>query len=424
MQVELAYGQHGLSLCLPDNVTLLTPHETPGLPDERAAIRAALAAPLGCLPLRERVRADDRVVIVFSDITRPMPSDRVLPPLLEELAHVPRERIVLLNATGSHRVNTPAELEKMLGSDIVHNYAIQQHNAWDEANLVDLGTSRFGHTLRVNRTYYEASFKILTGFIEPHIFAGYSGGPKAVLPGVAGIDTIMDNHSFEMLNHPQATWGETEGNPIWEEMRELATLTHPDFLLNVTVNRRRQITGVYAGELAQAHARGVAAVRHSAMVDVDAPFDIVLTTNSGYPLDINLYQAAKGMSAAARIVKPGGSIIIAVECRDGIPDYGEYRDLIHEGGSLEGVLKIVSQPGYRRHDMWQGQLQVGIQQKADVYVYSDGLSDAQIAGMLFLPCRDIPATLDKLLAKYGPAARVCVLPEGPQTIPCLRPCAR
>ncbi|NLG29426.1 MAG: hypothetical protein GX557_16070, partial [Chloroflexi bacterium] len=242
---------------------------------------------------------------------------------------------------------------------------------------------------------------------------------KAVLPGVAGIQTIMDNHCYEMLDHPKATWGETEGNPIWEEMREAAMLAHPDFLLNVTVDRHRRLTGVYAGDLAQAHARGVAAARQAAMVYVPAPYDIVLTTNSGYPLDINLYQAAKGMSAAARIVKPGGSIVMVAECRDGIPDYGEYRDLIHAGGSVEGVLRVVSQPGFRRHDMWQGQLQAGIQQKADVLVYSDGLSDAQIEGMLFSPCRDIPATIEQLCAKHGPHATLCVLPEGPQTIPCI-----
>lgn len=420
MQVELAYGQKGLRVTVPEDAVIIRPHAVAGLPDERAAITAALRAPMASAPLRDRVGADDRVVIVFSDITRPMPSDRVLPPLLAELAHVRRDNIVLLNALGTHRANTAAELESMLGVETARGYTIAQHDAWDKANLVNLGVSRYGHPIWVNRAYLEADVRILTGFIEPHIFAGFSGGPKAVLPGVAGIETIMDNHCFEMLDHPRATWGETEGNPIWEEMREAAALTRPSLLLNVTVNRHRAITGVYAGEMAAAHARGVEAVRASAMVDVDAPFDIVLTTNSGYPLDINLYQAAKGMSAAARIVKPGGAIIMAAECRDGIPDYGEYRDLIHAGGSLEGVLGIVSQPGFRRHDMWQGQLQVGIQQKADVYVYSDGLSDAQIAGMLFAPCRDITGKLDALRAKYGSAARVCVLPEGPQTIPCLR----
>jgi nickel-dependent lactate racemase len=152
---------------------------------------------------------------------------------------------------------------------------------------------------------------------------------------------------------------------------------------------------------------------------VQRPYDIVVTTNSGYPLDINLYQAVKGMSCAAQIVRPGGSIIAAAECRQGIPDYGEYRNLVHEGGSVQGILHMIGQPGFCRHDQWEAQLQANILRTADVYVYSDYLSDEQISGMLYRPCRDIEATLGELLRRYGPEARVCVLPEGPQTIPYL-----
>ncbi|MBC7236991.1 MAG: hypothetical protein H5T69_14210 [Chloroflexi bacterium] len=153
---------------------------------------------------------------------------------------------------------------------------------------------------------------------------------------------------------------------------------------------------------------------------VDEPFDIVLTTNSGYPLDINLYQAVKGMSCAAQIVRPGGAIVIAAECRDGVPEYGEYRRIVREAGSVEGILRTISQPGYRRHDQWEAQIQARIQQVADVYVYSDGLSDEETRGMLLEPCHDISAMLAELRNKYGPGARLCVLPEGPQTIPYLR----
>lgn len=417
MQIELAYGQKGLTVRVPDHANVVLPREVPGLPDERTAIRAALRQPIGCAPLCERVRCDDRVVIVFSDITRPMPNHRVLPVLLEELSHVPRENIILLNGLGTHRPNTPQELQAMLGEDIVRNYTVLQHDAWKEADLVDLGITRYGHRAVINRHYHEATFKILTGFIEPHLFAGFSGGPKAVLPGIAGFESIMDNHNYEMLNHPRATWGYTEGNPVWEEMREVAALTHPDFLLNVTLNRHRQITRVFAGELWQAHQQGVVSARETAMVAVDGLYDIVLTTNSGYPLDINLYQAVKGMSCAAQIVKPGGSIIVAAECRDGVPDYGEYRKIVHEAGSVQGIFDLIGQPGYRRHDQWEAQIQARVQQKADVYVFSAYLSDDEVRGMLLQPCHDIEATLSDLMSKYGHAVRLCVLPEGPQTIP-------
>jgi nickel-dependent lactate racemase len=419
MQVELAYGRHGLTIEAPDDSTVLLPQERPGLPDEGASLRAALRSPVGVAPLREMISPSDHVVIVFSDITRPMPNARVLPWLLAELAHVPRQNILLLNGLGTHRSNTAEELERMLGPEIARHYAILQHDAWDEANLVDLGRTRYGHRMVVNRAYCEAPRKILTGFIEPHFFAGFSGGPKAVLPGIAGFQAIMDNHGYAMLNDPATTWGRTEGNPVWEEIREVAAATRPDFLLNVTLNRQRHITGVFAGDIWQTHAQGVAQAREAAMVPVHEPFDIVITTNSGYPLDINLYQAVKGMSCAAQIVKPGGSIIIAAECSEGVPDYGEYRRLVRDAGSLHGIDEMIGQAGFRCQDQWEAQIQARVQQRAEVYVYSSYLSDEVLREMLLEPCHDIEATLAMLRDKHGPAARVCILPEGPQTIPYL-----
>ena len=419
MQVHLAYGEGHLGIKVPDDSTVLVPRDVPGVADERTAILASLRDPIGQPSLRERASAHDRVVIVFSDITRPMPNARVLPLLLSELDHIPREQIVLLNGLGTHRAQTQVELKAMLGAEIVSNFRIEQHDAWDDSQLVDLGTTRFGHRAQVNRIYHEATLKILTGFIEPHIFAGYSGGPKAVLPGIAGIDAIMSNHSYAMLNERTASWGITNGNPVWDEISEVAQLTRPDLLLNVTLNRHRQITGVFAGEMRAAHHQGTEFVRQSAMVPVEALFDVVITTNSGYPLDINLYQAVKGMSCAARITKPGGSIIIASECRDGVPDYGEYRNLMHKGGSQQGVLDLIGQPGFREHDQWEAQLHAQLLQAADIYVYSDYLSDAETRGMLCKPCHDVERTLSMLLQQYGPEASVCVLPEGPQTIPYL-----
>jgi len=419
MNVELAYGRHGLHVDVPDDAAVIRPLEVPGLPDEAAAIETALDRPIDSPPLCDLVRPSDRVVIVFSDITRPMPSDRALPVLLRALDGVPRERITLLNGLGTHRANTPEELEGMLGRDIARHYRIAQSDAWDEDDLVDLGETRYGHRAIVNRQYLEADVLILTGFIEPHIFAGFSGGPKAVLPAVAGIDSIMGNHGYAMLNHPKATWGYTEGNPVWEEMLEVALMTRPSFLLNVTLNRRRQITGVYAGDMVAAHRAGIEAVRRTAMVGVGAACDVVLTTNSGYPLDINLYQAVKGMSAAAQIVKRGGDIVIAAECRDGVPDYGEYRRLVHEGGSVQGIIDLIAQPGFRCHDQWEAQVHAQVLQRASVHVHSTYLPDDEVRGMLFEPCHDIEATVAELLRRHGPSARLCVLPEGPQTIPYL-----
>jgi nickel-dependent lactate racemase len=422
MRVQLAYSREGLWIELPEDapVTVIEPQFVPGLLDEQAAIAAALRSPVDTLPLRQLVRPDDTVAVVFSDLTRPMPNDRVLPPLLDELAlaGVPDEQIVLINALGTHRPQTGAELTRMLGSELANRYRIVQHDAWDDENLVEAGRNRAGRPVRVNRAYMEASVRILTGFIEPHIFAGFSGGPKAVLPGIADIEAILDNHGPAMIAHPKATWTITGGNPIWEEMLAVAQSTALTFMLNVTLNREREITGVFAGDLVAAHRAGVEFVRQTAMQPVPEPFDIVITSNSGYPLDLNLYQAVKGMSAAAQIVQPGGDIIVAAECWDGVPSHGEYQRLLWEAGSPEELLDKVMAPGFRCHDQWEAQIQAQIQLKARVHVYADGLSDEELRHALVIPCSSIEETVARLRGR-NPAATIAVLPDGPQTVPYL-----
>jgi nickel-dependent lactate racemase len=418
MKVRLAYGKEGLWVELPDdNVTVVEPRFVPGLPDETEVIRSALREPIGTPPLRDLVKCDDTVAIVFSDITRPQPRERMLPVLLEELAHIPPENIVLINALGTHRPNTGEELIEMLGREVAEGCRIVQHDAWDKGNMVYLGQTSFGHETYINGVYMGAGVKILTGFIEPHFFAGFSGGPKAVLPGLADERSVLGNHDAGMICHPRAIWGVTEGNPIWEEMREMAAKTEPTFLLNVTLNKNKEITGVFAGNVWQAHAAGTAFARRSVMVPVPEPFDIVVTTNSGYPLDLNLYQAVKGMSAAALVVKEGGSIIAAAECWDGIPGHGEYKNILKMADSPQKLLEVIRAPGFLMQDQWEAQVQAQIQLKADVYVKTSYLSDEQIREALLLPCHSIEETVAQLLERYGPDATICVLPEGPQTVP-------
>jgi len=300
MQVGLAYGKHGLTIEAPDDAVVVEPADVPGLPDEAAALRAALRAPIDSPPLQALVRPDDTVVIVHSDLTRPAPNDRMLPVILAELAEagVPRARITLLNATGLHRPNTDAELRQMLGDRIVAAYRCLNHDAHDHANLRHVGRTPGGAEVWLNRHYVEASLRITTGFIEPHFFAGFSGGAKSILPGVAGDMSVMHNHSAAMIADPGAAWGITTDNPIMRESRAAARLCPPALILNVTLNTARQITGVFAGALEPAHDAGCRAVKEAVMRPVEQTFDIVVTTNSGYPLDLNLYQAVKGMSAA------------------------------------------------------------------------------------------------------------------------------
>lgn len=421
MEIKLSYGQHGLLVNFPEESRVIRSRYAPGCQDESKAIQEALRNPIQSAPLAEQVRPGDRVVIVHTDITRATPNNRLLPVILATLedAGIQPENITLLNGLGTHRPQTEIELRRMLGDAVFERYRCLQHDCRDDHNLVDLGVTSFGNKVRVNKTYLEADIRILTGFIEPHLFAGFSGGPKAILPSLSGLESVGTNHSVKNIAHPQATWGITNGNPVWEEMKEVALKTNPTFLVNVALNRDNTITGVFAGDMVAAHARGCEYVSQYAMVPVHETFDIVVTTNSGYPLDQNLYQSIKGMRAAQRIVKQGGAIICVAACEEGVPAYGGYAQLLQRGASPQGVLAMVSAPGFLEHDMWQVQLQAMVQLWADVYVYSHGLTTREIEEALFLPCRDIPGTIRELQEKFGKKASIAVLPEGPQTIPVL-----
>ncbi len=427
MQIKLAYGKQGLSIDLPDdwNVTVIEPQFVAGLPDPQGAMRSALQAPLGMQPLRDVVRSTYRVGIVFSDITRATPHGLILPAVLRELAHVPREQIILCCALGTHRPNSEEELRSMfamggtpgVADELLGGYRIVQNDAFDPQTQQHMGVTSRGHDIWLNREIAACDVKVLTGFIEPHFFAGFSGGGKALMPGMAGQRTVLGNHDAGMIANPNATWGITQGNPIWEEVMEVAHCVGGVFLVNVTLNKHKELTGVFAGDLDRAHAAGCAFVQQTAMAPVPQAFDVVITTNSGYPLDLNLYQAVKGMSAAAKVVKQGGAIICAAECWDGIPDHGLYGQLLRSAQSPQQLLDRIMSPGFLEQDQWQAQIQAQIQGKADVYVYSDYLSDAQIGESLLLPCRSIEATVADLRGRYGPQMSICVLPEGPQTIP-------
>lgn len=423
MDIRLDYGKQGLPITLPDdaNITVIQPQHTAAVPDAAAAVRDALRQPINSAPLRDLVKSTDSVAIVFSDITRPVPNHILIPAILDELAHVPAEHIVLCNALGTHRPNTPDELAEILGSDLATRCRIEQNNCFDPATQTYLGQSSKGHEIWINSVYLEADVKILTGFIEPHFFAGFSGGGKAVMPGMAGQTTILGNHDAGMIGNPQATFAVTHGNPVWEEAREVALCTEPTFLLNVTLNRDKQITGVFAGDLVAAHDAGIAFCRQTSMIPVDTLFDIAITTNSGYPLDMNLYQCGKGMSAAEQIIREGGAIIMAAECSEGIPEHGLFGQMLKEASSPQALFDAVMNATENRQDQWAGQIQARIQLKADVHLYSDYFDDDKTRAALLIPCNDIAATVDALRQTYGREARICVLPEGPQTVPYYRP---
>lgn len=420
MTVNLAYGQAHLPVAFPDGrTTVIEPTHKPGLADEKKAILSALDNPIGATPLRDWIKPGNRVCITFTDLTRATPNERIIPWLLEYLAGVPPDNITLINQLGTHRPNTRAELEKMLTRDVVQKYRVLNHEPENPSAHIQFGVTRDGTPALINRHVAEADVRIITGFIEPHFFAGFSGGPKGIMPGTAALQTVMSNHGARNIGDPNSTFGVTEGNPIWEEMRDIALRVGRSFVLNVTLNEQREITNVFAGDLIQAHKAGCEFVKRSAMQRVDSPFDVVVTTNSGYPLDLNLYQGVKGMSAGARIIKQGGTLILACECREGVPSGSPLDKLLRSADSPEEILTMLASPGFVRPEQWQAQIQALVQRKANVLVYSS-LPDETIRAAHLTPCHDIAAAVKSALAKAGPQARVAVLPQGPLTIPYLR----
>jgi len=416
--IDLAYGRSGLTVDLPGAADVIEPRQQPGLADEAGALRRALRRPLAGPPLGELVQRGSSVAVVVCDITRPFPAARVLPVLLEELDPLGPGTVTVFVATGTHRQCTAAELERMLGSEVLGRCQILQHDAFDRARHRDLGTVP-GTAVRalVEGGFLDHAVRITTGFIEPHFFAGFSGGPKMVAPGLAALETVLELHSAARIGDPRATWGVTAGNPVHDGVRAVASRAGVTFNLDVTLDRRHAITNAFAGELFASHAAGCRFAHRTAMVRVEAPYDVVVTTNSGWPLDQNLYQSVKGLSAAAHIVKEGGSIVLASECADGLPEHGGYGGLLRGASGPEAFLRALARQDAVVHDQWQVQVQAQIQRRARVFVKADGVTPDQLRTAWFEPVDDLAACVARELAAAGPGARLAVVPDGPQTIP-------
>jgi nickel-dependent lactate racemase len=422
MTIKLAYGKTGHIIELSDNYKLdiIEPRWVDCVIDQNLSVTEALNNPFNSKPLKDIIRKSDKVAILFSDITRATPYHIILPAILNELKDIAQENIRFFCANGTHRMATEEELIKILGESIVKNYEIFQNDANNDELHEYLGTTVSGNDVFINKQVLNCDVKILTGFIEPHFFAGFSGGGKALIPGMASVKTIKYNHSISHLSQENVNWGITYGNPLWEEMIEAAEFVPGLFLLNITLNRNKEITNVFAGDLRTAHKAGCAFVKDSAMVPVDSLYDIVITSNSGYPLDLNIYQTVKGMSAASQILKPGGTIIMVAECWDGIPSNSDYETILTSVSGPKELMQFIIDNEGTLKDTWQIYYQALIQQNADVYLYSDKLEGEIIKKALFNPVRDIGKLVDELVNKIGPQAKICVLPEGPQTIPYLK----
>jgi nickel-dependent lactate racemase len=417
VRVELAYGRHGTTVEVPDDAEVIAPLDEPGLADEAASIAAALRHPLLGGTLGDLTDGSERVAVVFPDLTRPMPNRTVLPPLLAELARcgVPDDRITLLCATGTHRQASAAEMEELVGPEIVARYAIVDHDGTSDAHVA-VGEVD-GVPVLLQREYVEADLRIVTGFVEPHFFAGFSGGPKAVCPGLAATTTILEAHHPRRIADARATFVTREGNPVHDFVRAAVALAPPHLSVDVAINRARQVTAVFAGPLPAAHDAACAHVQSAAVRVVEAPFDLVVSTNGGYPLDRNLYQAVKGMAAAERIVRPGGTIVMAAACEDGVPADGAFARLLADART---PADLAGASGAPELDRWQAQVLGRVLERATVVLFAEGLDGTASASALFSPAPDLDAAVAAALGRLGPGARVAVMPEGPLTVATVR----
>jgi lactate racemase len=422
MNADLQCGNETLGLELPDSTVLLEMKPLPPLADPAAAVRAALAHPIESPPLAEVARGRKSACVVVSDVTRPVPNPIILPPMLEtlEAAGIARGAITILIATGMHRPNLGDELARLLGRDIVERYRIENHFCQDPASYRRIDVID-GAPIEVNRHYLDAELRVLTGLIEPHFYAGFSGGRKAILPGISSFETMKLMHSYRMIDHPRVTNCVLDGNPFHEHGLRICELAGVDFILNVALNKRREIGGVFAGHHDRAHRAGCDLVaRHSTMA-VDEPFDLVVTSGGGFPLDATFYQISKALTCAKNVLRKGGTIVVACGCQEGLGSK-EFSGIMRGVGSLAEFRTRHENPKDFVIDQWCAQgIYQALDHAAEVHVYSPGLAAEDIRKMGAIPVADLKQTVRTLAARH---ARVAFSPEGPYVVGVVRDASR
>lgn len=415
MRVEVPYG-HGLEIAelppgLEVEVVNLRPY--PGAADEAGEIERALSSPLGFS--WESLRGAKTAVIVVSDLTRPVPNKVILPVLIKKLTEVGIESsgITILIGAGLHRPASPEEFPAIVGEEIANTIKVISHDAYAPGTLRYVATTSRGTPIWVNRHYLEAEVRIIVGMIDPHQIVGYSGGAKGLAIGCGGEATIRANHSLLKLEGSEL--GRVEGNPAREDIDEIGRLVGINLIVNVILNGRREIVKAVAGDYLEAHRAGVAIAREICEVPVFREADLVIASPGGFPKDINLYQAQKGLAHAARIVKEKGVIILCAECREGVGD-DRFAKAMREGGTVEGVLRNFSQQefqmGAHKAYLWCRSLQ-----KAQVILVSQNIDRKTARIMQVTPAANLQEAVDMVKDSLPTGARVAVLPKASSTIP-------
>ena len=419
MQVKMRYGQGTVSVEIPDNNLAGVLETVPSVPldDADSVVQEAISDPISSPPLYKLAEGRNSACIVISDITRPVPNKIILPPILSTLeqAGISRDKITILIATGIHRPNEGKELEEMVGRSIMESYQIVNHFSQKPETHTFLGKTNKETPVYIDSTYLTADLKIVTGLIEPHLMAGYSGGRKAICPGLASVETMKIMHGPELMEHPKSAVGILDGNPFHNEATEIALMAGVDFNLNVAIDKERQITGVFAGELVESHLKGAQFVENQAKVTIPSPVDAVVVSSAGYPLDTTFYQAIKGLLTAVEIVKQGGSILLVAECSEGIGSK-PFTDLLFKTDDLTAFVEGLYNPANFVIDQWQLEELAKVARKADIYFYTDGIPFQQRSKLFVHPLNNPQDGIDDILKRYGNDVEIAAIPEGPYVL--------
>lgn len=420
MRVRLDYGKSGLEVDLPDRNVVRTLNYQPAQPlaDPETSLRAVLDRPTGTPSLADLAQGRQDACILICDITRPVPNQMILTPMLETLerAGIARDKILILVATGLHRPNVGGELVEMVGRRVVDRYRIENHFGERQDDHTWLGESPRGVPIWIDSRYVHADLKIATGLIEPHLMAGFSGGRKLICPGIAGIDTIRAWHSPAFLEHPRSDSGILDGNPVHEENTWIGRRAGCDFIVNVVIDAQRRPLKFVAGDMEQAFLEGCQFVRPLVTARVPEQVDIVVTTSAGYPLDTTFYQSVKGMTAALPIVRQGGTVILAAGMSEGIGSQ-PFQSLFQQHESPAAFIeRILGDPDYFVMDQWQLEKMAAVSRRAKIKVVSDGLPSETLNGLFVQACPSVEAAIAECLQQYGPDATIAVIPKGPYVV--------
>ncbi len=420
MRVRLDYGKSGLQVDLPDRNVVRTLNYQPAqpLPHPQIALSEVLDRPTGTPSLADLAEGRKDACILICDITRPVPNQMILTPMLETLerAGIARDKILILVATGLHRPNLGGELVEMVGRPIVDRYRIENHFGERQDEHTWLGESPRGVPIWIDSRYVQADLKIATGLIEPHLMAGFSGGRKLICPGIAGLETIRAWHSPAFLEHPRSDSGILDGNPVHEENTWIGRRAGCDFIVNVVIDAQRRPLRFVAGDMEQAFLEGCQFVRPLVTARVPEPVDIVVTTSAGYPLDTTFYQSVKGMTAALPIVRQGGTVILAASMSEGIGSQ-PFQSLFQQHESPAAfIARILGDPDYFVMDQWQLEKMAAVSRRAKIKVVSDGLPSETLNGLFVQACPSVEAAIAECLQEYGPDATIAVIPKGPYVV--------